>query len=169
LEGVLWLVREVLPRLWRERPALRLVVFGASPTLEVLALAREDQRITVTGYVPGVEAERRALAEAQVVTVPLFSGGGTRLKVLNALASARPVVSTTLGASGFDLRDGEHLLLADNPAAFAGAVKCLLNDRSLAQGLAERGRAQVLALYSWERLLPALERIYAEVASGRSC
>ncbi|MCL4544023.1 MAG: glycosyltransferase family 4 protein [Chloroflexi bacterium] len=162
IEGALWLAKRVMPLLWRQRPGLRLILFGSFPTTEVADLGR-DPRITVTGHVPGVEAEKRALASATVVVVPLFSGGGTRLKVLNALAMARPLVSTHLGAAGYGLRDGEHLLLADSAEAFATHVSHLLDDRTLASKLGNQGREFVVRRFSWERLVPALDSVYAEV------
>lgn len=164
VEGALWLAKRVMPRVWSRRPAARLVLFGRDPARVVQELAA-DPRISVTGHVPGTDAEKLALARAGVVAVPLLSGAGTRLKVLNALAMARPLVSTPLGATGYALQSGQHLLLAEGAARFADALLLLLDQRDIAHrlGLAGRGAVQQ---YTWERLLPALDRAYAEVCRG---
>jgi len=99
-----------------------------------------------------------ALAAATVVVVPLRFGGGTRLKVLDALAMSKPLVSTSLGCEGIDAIDGEHLLVADTPAAFAASVLRLLDDRAEAYALGQRGRRLVENRYGWETSVRELER-----------
>lgn len=165
VEGALWLATQVMPLVWQQRPAARLILFGRDPAPAVRRLAGEP-RISVTGHMPGLQAERQALARAAVVAVPLFSGGGTRLKVLNALAMARPLVSTPLGAAGYDVQAGRELLLARTPQQFADAVLCLLEDRTLARSLGREGMATVRCCYTWDCLLPALDRLYREVLHG---
>ena len=165
VEGALWLAHQVMPLVWSRRPAARLTLFGREPALAVQRLAA-DQRIIVTGHVPGTAAEKLALARAGVVAVPLFSGGGTRLKVLSALAMARPLVSTPLGAAGYGLQSGEHLLLAATAPGFADALLRLLDDRALAGRLGMNGRSMVLQHYAWERLLPTLDEAYAALRRG---
>ncbi len=165
VEGALWLASDIMPRVWAQRPRARLIVFGMQPAPAVQQLAG-DQRVTVTGYVPGVDGERRALARATVIAVPLLSGGGTRLKVLNALAAGRAVVSTPLGAAGFALDDGRDLLLASDAAAFARAIVGLLDDQALRHRLGCAGRQTVLDRYTWEKLLPELDSIYEEVLNN---
>ena len=165
VEGALWLARRIMPRVWSRRPAARLVLFGRNPTPAVRRLAA-DPRITVTGHVPGIDAEKMALARASVIAVPLLSGGGTRLKVLHSLAMARPLVSTPLGAAGYALRSGQHLLLADGTGQFAAALLQLLEQRDLAYQLGVAGRATVQQNYTWERLLPLLDSTYARVCRG---
>jgi glycosyltransferase involved in cell wall biosynthesis len=93
--------------------------------------------------------------------VPLLIGGGTRLKIVESLCLGTPVVSTTIGAQGLDLRDGEHLALADEPAAFASSIADLLIDSPQRLRLAEAGRAQVLARYTWRQLGLELSNYYA--------
>lgn len=165
VEGAIWLADRVMPIVWSRRPAARLVLFGRDPSPAVRRLAA-DHRITVTGHVLGTEAEKMALARAGVVAVPLLSGGGTRLKVLNALAMARPVVSTPLGAAGYALHSGQHLLLATGAVPFADALLKLLEQRDLATRLGKAGRCAVQRHYTWERLLPVLDHVYAEVCNG---
>jgi polysaccharide biosynthesis protein PslH len=165
VEGAVWLVNEVMPLVWACRPAARLTLFGRDPAPAVRRLAG-DRRILVTGHVPGTRAEKLALARAAVVAVPLLSGGGTRLKVSTALAMARPLVSTPLGAAGYDLRSGKDLLLAGTAAEFAAALLRLLQDRTLAAQLGAQGRRAVQERFTWRRLLPALDQVYAEALDG---
>jgi glycosyltransferase involved in cell wall biosynthesis len=105
--------------------------------------------IVPTGYVEDV---RPYLGRAQVIAVPLRAGGGTRLKILEAMAMARPIVSTTVGAEGLELDAGEHLLLADEPDAFADAVIGVLRHPERAQAMATRARAAVLERYDWRAI-----------------
>jgi len=97
------------------------------------------------------------LAAASVSIVPLRVGGGTRLKILNALAHGIPTVSTTIGAEGLALEPGRDLLLGDEPDAFARQVAALIGDESLRARLRENGRRTVTARYSWQALAPSLE------------
>jgi polysaccharide biosynthesis protein PslH len=98
-----------------------------------------------------------ALAEASVCVVPLLSGSGTRFKILEAWAAARAVVSTTLGAEGLDAKPGEHLLIADEPEAFAAAIVRLMENPGLRRRLGESGRALYLDRYTWSAAWRALE------------
>jgi glycosyltransferase involved in cell wall biosynthesis len=106
-----------------------------------------DRRIELTGPVPDAVAE---LASAQVAVVPLLAGSGTRLKIMEAWAAGRAVVSTSLGAEGLDVRHGKHLLLADDPAGFAAAVSKLLESEELRGQLGAAGRALYERCYTWE-------------------
>ena len=110
--------------------------------------------MTVTGWVDELAPE---LARAAVVVAPLLSGGGTKLKVLEALAAGRPVAATTVGAEGIEVGDGEHLLVADGVEAFVAAVDRLLADRDLAGRLGAAGRLQMGERYSWDSLAATLD------------
>lgn len=147
VESALGLAGAVLPLLRRSVPACRLVLCGRNPPEALLALARRDPGITVTGEVPDV---RPWLGGCDVVVVPLRHGGGTRLKILEALAAACPVVSTAKGAEGLEVEHGRDLLLAETPAAISDAVLWCLANRAAAAAMAVRGRELVAARYSWE-------------------
>jgi len=166
-DGILFFVREVWPRLAASHPRVRLKIVGPRPTPEILA--QRNARVEVTGAVDDVRAH---LAEAAAVIVPLRLGGGTRLKILEAMAMAKPIVSTTIGAEGIDVVHETHLLLADEPAQFAAAVGRVLDDATLAARLGERGRALVNAKYSWEatarRLEDFLRKVLATSAASSS-
>ncbi|WP_298490589.1 glycosyltransferase family 4 protein [uncultured Chloroflexus sp.] len=154
VDAVLWFTHEVLPRIHQHHPALRLRLIGRRPHPSLIAL-HDNQTIIVTGEVADT---RPALASAAAVVIPMRIGGGSRLKLLEALAMAAPVVSTTMGAEGIPgLRDGEHLLLADTPETMAVAVNRLVNDRPFAQRLGQAGRAFVCAGYDWSKIVPQLE------------
>jgi glycosyltransferase involved in cell wall biosynthesis len=115
---------------------------------------RGDERIEVTGPVPDAIAE---LAKAQVAVVPLLAGSGTRLKIMEAWAAGRAVVSTTLGAEGLEATDGENILLADGPEEFAAAVSKVLESRELRMKLGASGRHLYERRYTWEAAWACLE------------
>jgi glycosyltransferase involved in cell wall biosynthesis len=111
--------------------------------------------VEVTGFVPDV---RPVLWSATMCVVPLHVGGGTRLKILEALAAGCPVVSTSVGAEGLSLIDGEHLRVADSPQAFAQAIARLLESSELRRSLAARGREAVARQYDWRQVSLSLEQ-----------
>jgi glycosyltransferase involved in cell wall biosynthesis len=153
-DGMAWFLREIWPVLEKSHPQAKVKVIGADPSPEVLAA--RGPRVEATGLVDDL---RPHLAGAAAVIVPLRVGGGTRFKILEAMAMGKPVVSTTLGAEGIGAVSEENILLADTPADFARAAGRLLDDAALAAKLAAAGRARVEALYSWEAAAGALERL----------
>ncbi|MFQ6059008.1 MAG: glycosyltransferase [Anaerolineae bacterium] len=157
VDAVLWFCQEILPLIGRERPAVRFTIVGRDPHPRVLALAR-DHRVTVTGYVEDV---RPYIARAAVYVVPLRMGGGTRLKVLEAMAMGQAIVSTTLGCEGVDLTPGREAVLADTAPAFARQVVALLDDEERRRALGERARRLVEARYDWRAIVPKLEAVYS--------
>jgi glycosyltransferase involved in cell wall biosynthesis len=163
VDAVTWFAREVLPLIRARRPDARLLVVGRRPAPTLQALAAEGV-LTLTGEVPDA---RPYLAGAAVYVVPMRIGGGVRFKLLEALALEAPVVSTGMGAEGIDgLRDGEHCLLADAPAAFADSVLRLLADPTMGRQLGEAGRALMLGSYDWSAIVPRLEAIYQDLLSA---
>ncbi|WP_158841279.1 glycosyltransferase family 4 protein [Saccharothrix deserti] len=141
------LVREILPLVRRQVPEAEVWLVGMNlGAIDDLA----GDGVRIFGLVPDARAYVRA---ADVVAVPLRQGSGTRIKVLEAFAIGTPVVSTVIGAEGIDARDGEHLLLADEPEDFAEAVLRLLRDRAAAEQLADRARQLVQQEYDRETLL----------------
>jgi glycosyltransferase involved in cell wall biosynthesis len=156
-DAALWLVQKVWPLVRAEVPGARLLLVGRDPSPDVVALAADD--VIVTGTVPEV---RPYLAEARVATAPLLSGGGTRLKVLEALDAGRPLVSTSVGIDGLDDLVGHGAVVADSPQEFARAMITYLNDPQLAQEAGAKGADAVRTRYSWDVTLDGwLQRISA--------
>jgi glycosyltransferase involved in cell wall biosynthesis len=120
--------------------------------------------VIVTGEVPDV---RPYLERAKVVIVPLRIGGGTRLKIVEAMAMAKPVVSTSLGAEGLAVTDGEDILLADDARAFADHVARVLDDGALAMSLGSAGRRLVERSYDWNASARQLEALYRSTLLSR--
>ncbi len=163
-DGVRWFVRDVLPLVRAAVPEFTLDVVGSSPPRAVRRLARVPG-VHVLGRVPD---PRPWLRDAAIVVVPLRAGSGTRLKILEAWAAGRPVVSTTVGAEGLDAVHGRHLLLADDAPGFARAVRRLLADPGLRDRLARAGRTLAEERYGWPSIVRAVEEAHAEVQSRRA-
>ena len=163
VDAVLWFCQEVLPLVRRKLPDVRFYIVGQSPHRRVLCLA-DDPAIAVTGYVDDV---RPYIAGASVYVVPLRIGGGTRLKVLEAMAMGKPVVSTSLGCEGFEgLVPGRELCIADAPTEFAQRVIELLDDASRRERLGRAARRFVEERYDWRLIVPKLEQIYEKLDVG---
>jgi glycosyltransferase involved in cell wall biosynthesis len=150
---MLFFCRHILPLVRREEPDVRLSIVGRAPTAAVTALAA-DAGIEVTGRVDDV---RPYMREAAVYIVPLRIGGGTRLKIFEAMAMSKAVVSTTVGAEGLPVTSGEHVLLADEPHAFAGRIVSLLRNIERRRQLEAAARALVVQRYDWSSAARDLE------------
>lgn len=157
-DGAMFFLRDVMPRILRKHPDASVALVGRGPRPELLAQA-DGRHVVVTGQVDSVLPYYR---RAAVAVVPLRSGGGTRLKILEAFAAGTPVVSTRVGAEGLDVVDGRHLLLADSPEEFAAAVGRLLIDPGMRAELAQRGRHLVEQRYDWPMLGGIHDAIYRE-------
>ena len=160
-DAVIYFAEAILPRIRAEIPDAALTVVGRNPTArlrEAAALARID----VTGTVDDV---RPSIGEAAVYVVPLRAGGGTRLKIFEALAMAKPVVSTTVGAEGLGLEDGRHFVAADDPEKFADAVIGLLRNPERQRTLGQAGRDLVETYYSWPTIAREFEERCEEVVA----
>jgi polysaccharide biosynthesis protein PslH len=146
ISAVRFFRRHIWPRLASEWPELKWRLVGKNPQA-VSRYTSGDARIEVTGEVPDAVG---CLARAQAAVVPLLAGSGTRFKILEAWAARTPVVSTRLGAEGLPARDGENLLLADDPGDFAAAVSRLLRSPDLRRQLGGCGRAVLERRFTWE-------------------
>ena len=155
-----YFVGQVLPTLRRKVPGVVVRIVGGAGD-RVRALADGDS-VIVTGYVPHMEAELR---RADVVVVPIRYGGGTRIKILEALANGIPVVSTRVGAHGLDVSDGEQILLADDPMRFADACARVLTDQDLRDIMIRRGREHFQRYFEQA---DATTRIHAVASAIRS-
>ena len=160
-DAMIYFCRDVLPAIRAEVPDAALTIVGRTPTPAVKKLA-EERGVTVTGRVDDV---RPFMRDASVYIVPLRIGGGTRLKIFEAMAMGRAVVSTTIGAEGLPVTDGEHVLLADDPATFARAVVHLIRDTGHRTRIEAAARALVLARYDWSAVAGELEDALIRFAS----
>jgi polysaccharide biosynthesis protein PslH len=152
IDAVNWFARDVLPLVRQEHGSARFAIVGRAPTREVSALAALPG-VTVTGEVPDV---RPWLAAATVVVAPLLLARGVQNKLLEAMAMARPIVATPAAAEGIDAVHGEHLRIADGPAAFAKTVSALLADPASATAMGRAARQRMLDRYGWDAQLAPL-------------
>ena len=163
VDGALFFVKEILPRIVQQRPDAIFYIVGGEAPSEVRRLA--SRQVVVTGAVDDV---RPYVHRAAVFAVPLRMGSGTRLKVLEGLSMGKPMVSTALGCEGIDVVHGQHLLIADTAAAFADAVLDVMARPDLARRLSDEGRALMLRQYRWEHAVDALEAFYAQTGRYNS-
>lgn len=164
IEAVLFFARTCWPRIRAAFPDVTWQIVGKNPRPDVQKLARLPG-VTVTGSVADV---RPYFARAAVSIVPLLVGGGTRLKILEAMAMRTAVVSTSLGCEGLAVEPGKHLLVADTPEAFAHSVIELLTHPQQRQALQVAGRALVEAEYSWEKCGDRLQKVVEDVTGSRA-
>jgi polysaccharide biosynthesis protein PslH len=157
VEGVEWFSRDVFPRIRQGFPDVGFSIVGSRPPKHITRLAKPGSGIRVLGYVPDLEP---VLCQSAVLIVPIRSGSGMRVKILEAFARGIPVVSTQVGIEGIDARSGTHLLVADSAAQFAEAVSSLLSNPAEARRLAKAARALVEARYDWQTALVGLDAIY---------
>jgi glycosyltransferase involved in cell wall biosynthesis len=154
-DAALWFAREVWPAVRERHPEWRLTLVGSNPPPTVVAL-REQAGIEVTGTVPEVKPYYE---EALAAIVPLRTGGGTRLKILEAMAASVPVVSTELGAEGLPVVSGENVLLVKNRTQWLEALEAVTGDPQVRSGLIQAAHATV-ADFDWEVLGQSLFEIY---------
>jgi glycosyltransferase involved in cell wall biosynthesis len=165
VDGVLYFVREVLPLIRRKRPDCTLAVVGRTPPPKISVLAAKDVRIQVTGTVPDI---RPYLWGSLVSIVPLRIGGGTRLKIYEAMGAKIPVVSTTIGAEGLTANPPTDIRLADTPQDFAERCLELLASGEERAQVSTAAWEMVKANFSWEHVSRCFERIM-ETGPRLSC
>jgi glycosyltransferase involved in cell wall biosynthesis len=159
VDAMLWFYHEILPLIKKDCFNVHLYIVGRSPVKEIMRLAI-DPAITVTGYVNDI---RPYIAHSRVFVVPIRMGSGTKLKVLQAMAMGVPVVSTSLGAEGIKVTDGENILIADTPAEFAQKVLLLLQDERQRQIISRNARQLVEEYYDWSVVVPRLHAVYEDL------
>lgn len=161
-DAVLYFCDYILPIIRESLPEVRFYIVGSNPTGRVLKLSRQ-KGVIVTG---SVEDVRPYVASAVVYVVPLRIGGGTRLKILQALAMKKAVVSTAVGCEGLDLQPDEHLFVADEPRQFAAKTIQLIRDPSLRYRLGENGRNLVQEKFDWDVIVKGLDLQYRKLISN---
>jgi len=155
VDAVLWFADEIWPRILEKRPDTSWAIVGQKPHSRLAQIGSEPG-ITVTGYVDHVQPY---LAGANVIVLPLRMGSGTRLKLLEALASAKAVVSTTQGAEGFPNIGDEAIVIEDDPERFADSVLYFLESKQKRDEIGSKGR-QYAQQYHWRRIIPLFEDVY---------
>jgi glycosyltransferase involved in cell wall biosynthesis len=163
IDGVRYFTTQVLPIIRRARPRTSLVLAGRSPVPEVRALAATDPLIQVTGTVPDI---RPYLWNAAVSIVPLRIGGGTRLKIYEAMAAGVPVVATAVGAEGLAVENARHIHLADSPESFAARCLELLENPARNRSLSAAALDLVSAKFSWEQVATRFAAILESTGSA---
>jgi sugar transferase (PEP-CTERM/EpsH1 system associated) len=154
-DAILYFVDAILPLIKQQCPEVSLEVVGRSPSRKLQALAEREKSVRLTGWVEDI---RPFVARGSVCIVPLRIGGGTRLKIFEAMAMGKAVVSTSVGAEGLPVRAGENILLADTPIDFANAVISLLRDPNQRKQLGASARALVQEKYSWPSVAASFAR-----------
>jgi len=161
IDAVLWFGQQVLPRIQAQIPDVLFQIVGMNPHRR-LDILRDNPAIEITGAVDDTQPYIR---EAAIYVIPMRVGGGTRFKVLEAMACSKAIVSTSLGAEGFAVQDGNELLLADGPEAFGNAIIRLLTDRLHDSQMAYKSGIQARRFvengYTWPQIIPRLENIYS--------
>lgn len=161
VDAVLWFARRAWPAVKQAHPSARLLVVGQKPSPRLDPL-RADPDIVLTGQVDDV---RPYIAQADVYIAPLLAGGGTRFKLLEAMAMRRAIVSTSLGCEGFMVTSGRELIVADRPGEFASAVTELLRSPSRRAALGDSAYRFVSATYDWSVITPKLEQAYERLTA----
>lgn len=163
VDAVHYFADEVLPIVKAQIPGISLTIVGRSPDPSVIKLGKRVEGITVTGGVPDI---RPHVERATAYVVPIRIGGGTRLKIFEAMAMRKAIVSTSIGAEGLPLTDGKELLIRDTSASFAGAIVSVLSNSSLSYELGTNALRAVTERFSWEqvaaRFTEICDRVKAE-------
>ncbi len=160
-EAMRWFLKEVYPQVRRRIPQVHLLITGNHDELPL----PDETGVTRTGFVPDV---RPMIAGSWASLAPIQSGGGTRLKILEAMAMGTPVIATSKGIEGIDARHEQHLLIADTPEEYAAATVRLLKDARLRRRLSENAFELVCQRYSWKVIMPRFLKLVQKVARPSS-
>jgi len=164
-DGIRWFLHEVLPRVRQAVPGARLSIVGKNPPRDIRRMAQlSPEVVSVKGYVADLTP---LLQRTAVMVVPVLAGSGMRVRILEGLARAMPIVTTTIGLEGIDARVGLDLLVADSPEDFAAAVVALLRDPERQCRLGAAGRQLVEDRYDRRKVLGRLEEAYQEAIAAR--
>ncbi len=156
-DAITYFCAQILPLIWKENKNIKLYVVGKSPSASVRELAAQDRRVIVTGRVEDV---RPYIEKAKIFIVPLRIGGGTRLKILEAMAMNKATVSTSIGAEGIEYTDGVNIAIADAPDHFARSVVSLIENDKISRALGEAGRCLVCEKYDWNVIGKKIKILY---------
>jgi len=155
-DGIIWFYKNIFEKLKRDIPLIKFYIVGKDPSRRILRL-NDNKNVIVTGF---VEDERGFIARSMIFIDPIRIGGGIRLKILNAMAMAKPVVTTSVGAEGIVCNDGEDIMIADDENDFYQKIITLFKDDKKRQNIGTRGRKTVVENYSWEKITQKMHEEY---------
>ncbi len=161
-DAVLYFSQYVLPLIWKQNKDVKFFIVGKGPSVAVQALGKTDGRIIITGRVDDV---RPYMERAKIFVVPIRIGGGTRLKILEAMSMQMPVVSTCVGAEGIDYTHSLDIIISDDPQEMADKIVALLTDEPGRVTLGEKARQLVCGQYDWRIIGERLKKIYKEITN----
>jgi len=161
-DAVIWFLKEIWPLLKKEVPDATFTIAGRNPTPRIKKFAKNDPSILVTGYVDDI---RPFIAQAEVYICPIRDGGGTKLKILDAMAMGKIIVTTTIGAEGLGVIHERHVLIANDPKISASQVLLVFNNPDLRKYLSQNARQLVEKKYSWEIIGKKLNSLYQKMCS----
>ncbi len=162
IEAVTFLVENVWPLVKKTLPTAKLWIVGAAPTKQIFDFSHHDSAITVTGNIPDI---RDAFTSSHALVAPVFSGKGTRYKILEALASGTPVVATETAVEGIGVVDGQHVLISNTAEGLAKLCTQVLHSKSLREKLAENGKKYVTKHFDWKLISQKLDIIYQRIGT----
>jgi len=145
-EAINYFCKEVFPLIKCKVSKITFNAIGTSPTRRLINLSKHNKNVSAVGYVEDI---RPYVSSSSIFIAPMLSGGGTKLKVLNAMSMGKPVVTTNVGAEGIDLQNGENIVIADNPEDYANGIIDLLKSPTLASKIGQNGRKLILRKYDW--------------------
>jgi glycosyltransferase involved in cell wall biosynthesis len=157
-ESILYFCAKVWPIIKKQNPDIRFVIIGNNPPAKLAEIANKDKNIDLLGYVDDV---RPHFATAMISVCPIKDGGGTRIKILDALAMGMPIVSTSIGCEGIDVTPGIDVFIADTPQEFADKVNSILTDICKRQSLSKNARKTAEDKYSWKVISEKLDHVYS--------
>ena len=163
-DAVLYFWREIYPLLRKDYPRVRVTFVGTAPPKEIADAAKRDTQVRVTGFVNDI---RPYLDESAIMVVPIRIGSGTRLKILDAMAMGKAIVSTSIGCEGLDVRDGKNILVADNPEGFARKTIELLKNQKM-RGDLEKEARKTAETYDWKLIREKQELVYERITKRGS-
>ncbi|MCC6711364.1 MAG: glycosyltransferase, partial [Candidatus Pacebacteria bacterium] len=161
-EAVDFLVQKIWPEVKKLLPKIKLWIVGNAPTKKVIAYGEKDPQIEVLGRVPDI---RQAFKEAHVLVAPVFSGKGTRYKILEAMASGTPVVASKIAVEGLNIKHGTHVLTSNSAKDLAKLTVELINDQKLWEKLSINGKKFVSENFDWKEISKKLDMIYKEIGN----
>jgi glycosyltransferase involved in cell wall biosynthesis len=158
-DAITYFCSKILPLIWEKKASVKFYAVGKNPSPIIKELAHRDPRVIITGRVEDV---RPYIWRSRVSIVPLRIGGGTRLKILEAMSLSKVIVSTSIGAEGIEYTDGKNILIGDTPQDFADKVLLALNDPQRSREIGIEARKFVCGMYDWDIIGQKLRSIYQE-------